>query len=224
MAEGIKEIIKSLESYPAPHLGRPGHRGGSSPRGTTQVGITSARKDERPVAGKAKADLAELTSALAKAGIKANGYVGVGGYEGGREYTFVLSYKGASEKALPILAAFAKKWKQDSVIVLPPSTGGSPVGRINFTKNPSADGLRKIEKALIEHGLGGGWTWQAQANGQRALLSAHIPQWSDFTPEQHMKALGAVNDGLKEFAGEISQTWANPIVMESGDYDRYIGG
>jgi hypothetical protein len=213
MAEGIKEIIKSLESYPAPHLGRPGHRG-----------ISSALKDERPVSGKAKADLAELTSALSKAGIKASGYVGVGGYKGGMEYTFVLSYKGGNNKALPILAEFAKKWKQESIIVLPPANSGSPVGRINFTKPLSAKGLRKVEAALIEQGLGDGWTWQKQENGQRGLLSAHIPQWSDYTPEQHMEALGAANKGLSEFVGEISQTWSSPIVMEKGDYDRYIGG
>jgi hypothetical protein len=224
MAKGITGIIDALESYPAPHLGRKGMRGGSLPRGETQVGITSARKDVKPAAGKAKADLAELTAALSKAGIKASGYVGVGGYEGGMEYTFILSYKGSNEKALPVLAAFAKKWNQDSVIVLNPATGGAPVGRINFTKPLPAKALRSVEDALIKHGLGGGWTWQKQSNGTRGLLVAYIPQWSSFTPEQHMEALKTVNDGLPGLGGSISNTWSSPMVMERDTYDHYIRG
>ncbi len=223
MRKGIDGIIKALESYPAPHLGRPGQKGGSAPRGGTNVGITSARPGVNP-ADKTQANLDELTAALSKTPVKnLKTAWGVGGYEGTREPTFVVSYDG-NGKARAVIAAYGKKWVQDSVLEFKFGKEGpdtAPFMKTVFANPPRGKAILAVERKLRDSGFGG-WTWEEGAGGLRTLILAHVPQWSKWSTSEHRRAVNLLNRAISEYGGKVSTWWASTLILDTGNYDKYM--
>ena len=187
----------------------------------TTVGITSARAKGEPdwrsnrevfhQMGQFKDRLAAIKS-VADVSVKP----GVGAWQGGKEATWVVSYRGNGE-AMKLLATTAKTYNQDAVLVMKPG-GGDPSVELEFDGPVGARGMAQIEKIMVGHGLGG-WTYY-KSGGQTVLRSVSVPQWGSDSAA-HLRAMSEVSAVLKA-AGRthrVRQASVQASVLERGrDY------
>jgi hypothetical protein len=167
-----------------------------------------------------KGDLAELTDALARTGVKdLHSSVGIGGYEGGQEYTFVISYTGNGE-ARRTIARFAQRWDQDSVLIMQRGVKGtSPLCHIAFKEGFGGRSRTKIERMLVNAGFGG-WTWYKDG-GVRKVALAYVRPWSDMSTEKHIQQARKL---AKRLGGTFDMELMRDEVWERKDYAKIIGG
>jgi hypothetical protein len=178
------------------HRGRPGEVGGSLPSGAagpskplgkTEVGITSAKpgKPSRQVFN----EMRKFEDRLKKLRTVRNPSVkpGLGGWEGGREPTWIVSYEGNGQ-AIREIAKTAKKFDQDAVLFMREASGrgGSPIVTWRFTDPVTPEERDAVENLLIEMGIGG-WTWFRTPDGHSSLKAVAIPQWGG-DPQKHLSS------------------------------------
>ena len=144
------------------HAGRKGKRGGSQSvkGGRFQIGITSARPDKKTV--QVEREMEDFKAAMKATPVKGMSvHLGVGGWEGGSEPTYVTQYTGNGE-AKAALAAFGKKHDQDGVLiqryVRKGTPGAQPQSRVVFDRSVDGKEIQAIEGAMVSKGFGG-WTW-----------------------------------------------------------------
>lgn len=207
------------------HDGLEGVHGGSSPGGgkqnrpTTYAGITSARPEKE--AEEVFSDMAGFEKALRSIDTVSSVSVepGTGGWEGGSEPTWVVSYDG-NGKALMLLAETGQRFEQDAVLLYEACEGEgcSPVVDWSFS-SPITIGQREtIEKLLVENGMGG-WTWYQQ-DGLPVLRAVAIPQWGG-EREAHLLAADKIGDSLNAAGIGYSRSdfEVKPTIMEKeGDF------
>lgn len=160
------------------HAGRPGKVGGSAPRSTTRVGVTSSREgvSSRSVfvaMGEFEQDLKRVRGV---SGI--NVQPGLGGWEGGREPTWIVEYKGNGE-ALELLQDVGRKYDQDAILLFSEAKKGSGSLMLDYILNDSVQPVERdiIEDAVTANGIGG-WSWYRTPDGRRSLRLVHVPQWA----------------------------------------------
>jgi len=188
--------------YPAPHCGPPPGERGSSPReacaaGTTQAGLTSARPGKE--ASQIFEDMRKFEGEL-KA-IEGVGDVritaGLGGWEGGREPTWIIQYKGDGQAA-ELIGKTAKIHGQDAAILfeeVPEGEEGSPITDFIIDQKIMPDLRDKIEEHAVYAGIMG-WTWMRTPDGKRLLRSACIPDYGG-TEENHNQSVTRMEEFLK---------------------------
>lgn len=146
---------------------------------TTRVGMTSARqgwtgRPARQVFTEMRAFERELR------GIKGVTHVsvapGVGGWDGGSEPSWVVSYRGNGEAKRLVLKT-AKQFDQDGVLMLYPCRGANcdPAVDLRFDTPLGKSTRAIIESVLVGEGLGG-WTWM-KSKGHAVLRMVSVPAW-----------------------------------------------
>lgn len=122
---------------------------------------------------------------------------GVGGWEGGREAMWQIYYRGNGE-ATKLIAATAKRYNQDSVLMLKGCTGENcqPVVELSFAHGVSGEARKVVEDILVANGIGG-WTWMKK-HDHTELRMVYVPQWSERSAEAHRQATIRVSQLLRE--------------------------
>jgi hypothetical protein len=212
------------------HQGLDNVWGGSSSTGggkakKTNVGITSSRPGKEE--GKVFSEMDNFRDALQSIKTVKDATVepGTGGWEGGSEPTWVVSYEGNGE-ALKLLAETGKQYEQNAILVYESCEGEgcSPAVDWLFKEPISLAQKSTIEELLVENGIGG-WTWY-QKGGAPVLRAVAVPQWGG-ERDAHLLAADKIGDSLNA-AGigfDRSDFDVSPIVMEQeGDYayDNYL--
>jgi len=206
------------------HRGRPGEVGGSQKGkglGKVAVGITSAKPGKS--AQRVYAEMGVFESRMTEIkGVKnLSVQAGIGGWEGGSEPTWVVSYSG-NGNALRLIAETARKHDQEAVLLMrecEPPQDCSPVTDFHF-ENPLSDQERvEVEGLLVSMGLGG-WTWFRDGEERRVLRSVAVPQWGG-SRQKHLSAtrrlrkmFDAVELPHEYTEGEV---WVD-VMEREGDY------
>lgn len=203
---------------------------GTVPKGTTHVGITSYRANENTPIETVNANMKEFDGALRNIEGVRNVHVnaGWGGWEGGGEPSWKVSYQGNGE-AMKLLAATGKKYNQDAVIVMKPPNypGGQNTETADFKFDHliSDDKKKSIEASMSKKKIGG-WTWHTNG-GVTALRLANVPQWGGDI-NQHRANVRALHQEFTSDGNKValSNSRHSVLVMENNDgengYDRYI--
>ena len=210
------------------HKGRPGERGGSLPGkggGKKHVGLTSARPG-REAPEIIKEDMREFEEALRDINGVSNVTVefGEGGWEGGSEPTWVISFDGNGD-ALSLIAGTGKKFNQDGVLLYEScNTGCSPVVNWTFGDSISLSERDAIEDILVERGIGG-WTWYNDS-GQTALRAISVPQWGGDS-DTHLSAAELISESFSAAGLNVSRADFDAkvtVMEEEGEnaYDAYL--
>lgn len=187
----LKSAIEERHYGPGPHPGtgtpQQVHAGKRGKGGKTEVGITSARpgKPSKQVFN----EMRKFEDRLKKLRTVRNPSVkpGLGGWEGGREPTWVVSYEGNGQ-AIREIAETAKKFEQDAVLFMREASGrgGSPVVTWRFTDPVTPEERDAVENLMVEMGIGG-WTWFRTPDGHSSLKAVAVPQWGG-DPKKHLSA------------------------------------
>lgn len=225
------------------HEGRPGERGGSLPGDATaqgeaqdtRVGITGQHSEEKLGARivpdwQLKKEMEALRGELVDAGVKGvRVEMGRGGYQGGWEQSWVLSYKGVSDAAKRILAETAAKYGQDSFVVFEPPTEGNSHAASNLSLD--VDGMdptvvSNIEARLTEHKFGG-WTW-SEVDGKPRLQLNVVPALGG-DDQKHPAMVAALETDLKELGIRYQRDDWRAAVTAVGpgvkvEYQTYLEG
>jgi len=210
------------------HAGRPGMRGGSVSTSAVprfQVGITSARPEKTK--GQVALEMNDFKALLGGTPVSdLSVSLGIGGWEGGSEPTYITQYTGNGE-AKRALAHFAQKHNQDAVLiqkyVSKDTEGAQPQNRVSFDSDIDEPAMREIEKSLVARGFGG-WTWGKQGNNAMLMLTC-IPQWGGDANEHRASFASLMND-LRNAGLSFSGT-ERPVlvdIMERDDYAQVIEG
>jgi hypothetical protein len=190
-ASVARSAMRRVEkSYPAPHCGRPGEEGGSAPRdtcaagGKTRVGVTSARKgkENKQVFDEMRSFASELNKITSISNVSVT--PGVGGWEGEREATWVVSYEG-NGKAMRLIARTAKMHGQDAVIFAREG-GEEPISSFAFSDRVTPNERDEVENLLVEAKVG--WTWLRLPGGKPTLMIMNVPQYGG-EAEVHRKTM-----------------------------------
>lgn len=210
-AVGPMRMIK--RHYPAPHYGRPGEVGGSSPRkggqgasegqkGHKQAGITSARPGKK--GQQVFEEMKDFEEKLNGISTIRNPSVrpGLGGWEGGREPTWIVEYEGDGEAAR-LIADTAREHDQDAALIFEEAKGegGSPVTDFIIGESVEPDERNEIETAMVESRLGG-WTWMRTSDGRRLVRAVSIPQWGG-SEEAHRQSVARLQDFFSKIGMEV---------------------
>lgn len=172
--------------------------GPDSKAATTRIGMTSARQGwtGRP----AKQVFTEMRAFERDLkGIKGVTNVsvvpGVGGWEGGSEPSWVVSYRGNGEAKRLVLKT-AKQFDQDGILMLHPCRGANcdPAVDLRFDKPVGKTGRTLIESVLVGEGLGG-WTW-LKSGGRSVLRLVSVPAWGGET-QKHLASTRRVMRHLR---------------------------
>jgi hypothetical protein len=199
--------------------------------GSTQVGITSARpkgdpgfKSQRQVFRDGRQFAAALNALPGVSHVKVS--PGFGAWKGGKEASWVTSYRGNGE-ATKLLAATGKRFNQDAVLVLKGATAANrhPVAEWTFARPVTAARRDAIGLKLAAHGLTG-WTWY-KAGGKQALRAVSVPAWGG-TTAAHLSAARKVTRDLARYSGTTHAVHYVAVkVMEKNgkrSYDRILKG
>ncbi len=152
---------------------------GSAAQRQHRVGITSATKDVTDP-GVIKHHMEGFARALKKLPGVSRPLVqfGEGGYKGGSEPTWVVSYRGNGE-ARRLIAQTAKYHNQEAVLLMSGCRSAArcqPMVELTFDRP-----LQKAKQGLIETSLAdtgfGGWTWFRNGSGKTVLRVTSVPQW-----------------------------------------------
>jgi len=169
---------------------------------TTRVGLTSARPgrtNEEVFAAMREFDdqlggIETVTSHRVQPG--------VGGYMGDHEATWIIEYTGNGE-AKKLVAATAKKWNQDSALLITgPDKGQATISTDFEFDDPVTPTERKaVETAMIaaaeKTGQFRGWQWYRQPHKYSVLRAVCVPQWKG-VPETHKQVAGTLADFFKQ--------------------------
>jgi hypothetical protein len=205
------------------HAGRVGYVGGSSP---TRVGITSdlTVQGQPTTANQVYRDMNAFADELKNAkGVKdVKVQFGRGGWAGGSEHTWVVSYTGNGE-ALKLVAKTAKAHSQRGVLMMYPDGAdkgtSSILNELVFTKRITSVERDVIEQRLDDLGFGG-WTWFKDGKNVRLRLAC-VPQWGGNLSEHRV----GIQTLTKEFGVSQDEFAINVDIMElEGDnsYDKII--
>ena len=211
------------------HAGRPGKRGGSASgqpaAQRVQVGITSHRPGRTPTG--AKQGQAAWSESLEKTTVKnPNVQIGMGGWVGGREPTFVTTWEGNGE-GIRAAAMFGQATEQDAVLVMRFTSEGQPnaqpVDQLSFSAALDSKSMRQVEQIMGESKIEG-WTWSRDDAGNHRLQMAYIAQWSDHTPETFNLATGRVGSHLAKagLTHKASRDWADTLILDGENYGEYV--
>jgi hypothetical protein len=237
----IRSITRRIVKRGGPGSGNHGHSGlsgvwgGSSPSAgspskpqpkNTRVGITSARP-ERKGESDIYADMADFAKNLKSIKTVSGVTVepGQGGWEGGSEPTWVVSYDGNGE-ATQLLARTGLRYNQDGVLIYKPCEGGdcSPVIDWVFEGELDATDQTIVESALVDSGIGG-WTWFANS-GKLTLRALSVPQWGG-DADAHMQSASKMDEffSAAQFENTRVENMVSVTVMtREGEfaYDTYL--
>ena len=151
-------------------------------------------------------------------------HLGIGGWDGGAEDTFVTQYDGNGE-GRKALARFARDHDQDAVLiqryVSKRTPGAQPQNRMVFADDLGADDVKAIESALTDNGFGG-WTW-GRSGEKPLLMLTCVPQWGG-NAAAHRKSFAELSTDLRNSGTRFSASEKSVLVevMERGDYDVII--
>jgi len=224
---------KDLDEFGTPksghwkHAGIPGHRGGSARNdepGTTRVGITSYSTGLKYTSVHAVyRDMESFTVKLKEIDGVSNVSVkfGTGVWEGGREPSWVVSYKG-NGKAMSLIAQTAKDKGQDGVLILrPPMEGNAhPIIEMEFEERVKPDNKRAILNTVTSEGLG--LTWYTKG-GKQALFVSIVPEFGN--KDEQMKV---VSDKIRKTLADLKlkvsyrEGAVSTLVLGPDSYDKYI--
>lgn len=164
--------------------GGPGNPGGSRPRsagagagGTVhRAGITSARPGK--TTEQVRAEMEPFRRDLSAVAKDVSVSMGIGGWEGGEEPSWVTEYKNGSD-ALAVVARYAKKYEQDAALVFKGARkgdpGAAPMQSLSFDRPLARPAMEVIETQLVAQGIGG-WTW-SKRNGKTSLIVTTVESW-----------------------------------------------
>jgi hypothetical protein len=197
---------------------------------TTRVGITSARGPNE--LGQRKLDQRSNATVFQQmrqfeAQLRALPGVsrvtvqpGLGAWGTGAEPTWIVGYRG-NGAARRLLAQTGKAYNQDAVLLLKGCRGPacSPVAEIRFDTPLSQARRQALDGVLAGEGFGG-WTW-GKRNGRMFLRVAHVPPWSDKTPEEHVAAMQRVATGLsaQRVGHQLQVRKAQVEILDWSNYD-----
>lgn len=201
-------------------------KGKGKGKGKKHVGLTSARpgrEGEETVLEDMREfeELLKEISGVSRISVE----LGEGGWEGGSEPTWVISFSGNGE-ALSLIASTAKKFKQDGVLIYESckGTGCSPVVTWTFGPNIEERERAIVENLLVARGIGG-WTWYNDS-GSVALRAVSVPQWGG-DAKKHLNAADLITEEFN--AADVNNTYndfdATVTVMENEgefSYDNYL--
>jgi GNAT superfamily N-acetyltransferase len=156
---------------------------------------------------------------------------GVGGWEGGSEASWQVYYRG-NGRATKLVAETAKKFNQDSVLMLKgchraelktPYSGEKcvPNVELSFASGVSKPMREQIEQVVVEEGITG-WTW-VKREGKTLLRMVSVPQWGS-DPAAHQVQTKTISQRLREL-GAPNHRRVRKVrvqVMDRDSYDRYI--
>ena len=139
---------------------------------------------------------------------------GLGGWQGGRESTWVVQYEGNGD-AMRLIARTAKLHEQEGVLFTREG-GDEPVSSFAFSDRVTPGERDEVENLLNETGVGG-WQWFRLPNGKPTLRIVNVPQYGGDaeTHRQSMKKLTQMFDAIEmphEFNEEIKKV--NVLEME----------
>lgn len=164
----------SPQTVHAGNGGGGGGGGGKKGGKATRVGITSARpgKPNRQVfeeMGKFEEQLKAIKTVK-----NAKVEPGLGGWEGGSEPTWIVSYEGNGQ-AMLLLARTAQEYNQDAVLLMKQGTD-SVLTDFAFQRALKPSERRAVEEMAVDVGMGG-WTWYREQGGHAVLRAVAVPQW-----------------------------------------------
>ncbi|KKN47165.1 hypothetical protein LCGC14_0665610 [marine sediment metagenome] len=204
----------------------PAGKGGGKGKGEKHVGLTSARpgrEEEETVLE----DMLEFEALLKEiAGVsQVSVELGEGGWEGGSEPTWVISFDGDGD-ALSLIAKTAKKFNQDGVLIYEACKGAgcSPVVTWTFGGSISDKERDIVQNLMVARGIGG-WTWYNDGN-QKALRAVSVPQWGG-DAKKHLSAADLITESFNTAGVSNSRKDfdATVTIMEKegeNSYDSYI--
>ncbi len=221
-AKGIfRRVRRTIER----HFGPGTHPGtgtsqevhGKGGGGVTSVGVTSARPGK--ASGQVFEEMRGFASQLNEIPTIKNVSVspGLGGWEGGRESTWVVTYDGNGD-AMRLIARTAMEHEQEGVLFTREG-GDDPVSTFAFSDPVRPNERDEVNNVLGEVGIGG-WQWFRLPGGQPTLRIVNVPQWGGDaeTHRQSMKKLTQMFDALEmphEFKEEIKKV---DILEKEGSY------
>ncbi len=153
--------------------------------GKTAVGVTSARpgKESGQVFEEMRSFADELNEITSIKNVSVT--PGLGGWQGGRESTWVVSYEGNGD-AMRLIARTAKLHEQEGVLFTRPG-GDEPVSSFAFSDRVTPNERDEVENLLSEVGIGG-WQWFRLPNGNPTLRIVNVPQYGG-DAESHRQAM-----------------------------------
>jgi hypothetical protein len=217
------EVKHFSPTHPGTGTDQSVHAGG----GKRAAGITSAKegKESRQVFQ----DMRDFQSRLSE--IKSLSSVsvkpGLGGWEGGREPTWVVEFRG-NGAATKLIAETAKSHNQDGVLLIDPCdvpADCSPVVDWHFSDPITPSERDAVEEMLVSSGIGG-WTWYKRKGGFASLRAVSVPQWGG-EREAHLKAAQRLRKlfDLAEMPHKIDFGEARVSVMNKegeNSYDEFM--
>lgn len=183
-----RSAMRRVERHygPGPHPGTGTSQDvhGKGGGGKTRVGVTSAV--EGKPSGQVFEEMRSFKSELNKITSIKNVSVtpGVGGWEGERESTWVVSYEG-NGKAMRLIARTAKMHGQDAVIFAREG-GEEPISSFAFSDRVTPNERDEVENLLVEAKVG--WTWLRLPGGKPTLMIMNVPQYGG-EAEAHRKTM-----------------------------------
>lgn len=200
---------------------------GSSDGGQFTVAGVTSQRPERSDPKTVFADMANFRDRLSEIPTVSRVSVkpGVGAWQGGREATWVVSYRGNGQ-ANKLLAETGKRYDQDAVLIMRAAKRGdpdaAPMAEYTFEHGIGTRQRDAIGEVLAEHGIGG-WTWLKSPGGRTMLRAACVPQWGG-DREVHLAATKAISARLSALgaAHAYSTHQMHVEVLERDGYDRVI--
>lgn len=146
---------------------------------------------------------------------------GRGGWAGGWEPTWVVTYRGNGE-ALRLLASYGKQYQQQAILVLRPGTG-RPVFTYEID-TPIKPALRAIIEQAMPQAKINGWTWYRLPNGKRALRLVSVPEWDAAIDQSNARSFSASLRKQGIHFRRRSKEVGGFLMTEQGEhsYDTYI--
>lgn len=200
-----------------PGTGTPQDVHGNGGGGKTAVGVTSARPGKE--SGRVFEEMRSFAGELNQIPTIKNVSVtpGLGGWQGGRESTWVVSYEGNGD-AMRLIARTAKLHEQEGVLFTRPG-GDEPVSSFAFSDRVTPNERDEVENLLSEAGIGG-WQWFRLPSGNPTLRIVNVPQYGGDAEShrQSMKKLTQMFDAI-EMPHEFNEVVKKVDILEAeGSY------
>lgn len=221
-AKGVfRRVRQAIERHygPGPHpgTGTPQDVHGEGGGGKTAVGVTSARpgKESGQVFEEMRSFAGELNQIPTIKNVSVT--PGLGGWQGGRESTWVVSYEGNGD-AMRLIARTAKLHEQEGVLFTRPG-GDEPVSSFAFSDRVTPNERDEVENLLSEVGVGG-WQWFRLPSGNPTLRIVNVPQYGGDAEShrQSMKKLTQMFDAI-EMPHEFNEVVKKVDILEAeGSY------
>lgn len=192
LLDRVKGMFRRVRRTIERHYGPGDHPGtgtsqevhGKGGGGKTRVGITSARPGKP--SGQVFEEMGVFASQLKEIPTIKNVSVtpGIGGWEGTRESSWIVSYEGNGD-AMRLIARTAKEKEQEAVIFAREG-GDEPISTFAFSDRVTPDERGKVEDLLVEAEVG--WSWLRLPGGKPTLMIMNVPQYGGVA-EEHRTAM-----------------------------------